>query len=165
MGKDQRTGGPTRKSQSALHGRTPYDRPRPTAAGIRADSKDGYLVRNDQAAHISQQNLAASGSLENEPERRTSWTSWVYTPVKLLKVGTKLACTAWSPLHRFVLNCLICQIDDFAVELQDSYSRLSKSPIKADEVDENAEGAPCLKPEWALSLITAYKFLSITVPA
>jgi hypothetical protein len=86
MGKDQRTRGSLWKGQSSIHNKTPYDRPLPATAAKRADLVDGLLLSSDHQLLSNQQPSNQAGARDKESERRSLWKSWVYTPVKALKV-------------------------------------------------------------------------------
>ena len=130
MGKERRTVGPTRRGDVNNARGNPYDRPSGSTQNPTSARERG-LVQSSQPTHRQ------NSMQDDDAERRSSWSSWVYTPLKALKVMTVQKQGFWDlwalfytqgPLMMFVL-------------LQDSYSYLSKSPNKTDEVDENVGGA------------------------
>lgn len=127
--------GPTRRGDANNARGTPYDRPSGSTQNP-ASARDRDLVRLGES---SQPSHRPKSTQADDAERRSSWSSWVYTPLKALKVMK-----VENPGHQdfwAVLHYKIQRIMMIDMKLQESYNYLSKSPIKTDEVDENVGGA------------------------
>lgn len=85
MGKERRVAGPTRRTGSTNHRGTPYDRPAGGAHRV-ADGGDTDLVENDRLGESSHPPHGKMAMRDRDADRRSSWSSWVYTPLKALKV-------------------------------------------------------------------------------
>lgn len=127
--------GPTRRGDANNARGTPYDRPSGSTQNP-ASARDRDLVRLGESSQPSHRPKSMQA---DDAERRSSWSSWVYTPLKALKVMK-----VENPGHQdfwAVLHYKIQRIMMIDTKLQESYNYLSKSPIKPDEVDENVGGA------------------------
>lgn len=87
MGKERRVVGPTRRNDVNSPRSTPYDRPKGGTQNANAGHTD--MLLNDRLGESSEP-PHRRGSMENSDEgRRLSWSSWVYTPLKALRVRRK----------------------------------------------------------------------------